>query len=254
MRILLTIAALAISLSASAWGQTGHRAVGHIAEQYLSKKAKKKLTAVLNNKSLAYTSTWMDEIRADNTYSHTYDWHWVTIPDEQTYDVAEKNSNGDIIEAIERIMKALEEGNLSAKDEMEHVMMLIHLVGDIHQPLHVGTGEDRGGNDVKVEWFWDNSNLHRVWDSEMIDSKQLSSLELSQSVSYLLTKDNVAQWQNDGVRAWAMESVALRDQAYDLPEDNKIGYRYMYDHWSTVEQRIAQAGVRLAAVLNKIYG
>lgn len=254
MRILLTIAALAISLSASAWGQTGHRAVGHIAEQYLSKKAKKKLTAVLNNKSLAYTSTWMDEIRADNTYSHTYDWHWVTIPDEQTYDVAEKNSNGDIIEAIERIMKALEEGNLSAKDEMEHVMMLIHLVGDIHQPLHVGTGEDRGGNDVKVEWFWDNSNLHRVWDSEMIDSKQLSSLELSQSVSYLLTKDNVAQWQNDGVRAWAMESVALRDRAYDLPEDKKIGYRYMYDHWSTVEQRIAQAGVRLAAVLNKIYG
>lgn len=253
MRILLILVFLMANINAMSWGQNGHRAVGFIAEKYLSKKAKKKLCEILQNQSLAYVSTWMDEIKSDSLYDYAYDWHWVTIPDGQTYDVAEKNSNGDIIMTVERIINELETGGLSAVKEQEHVKMLVHLIGDIHQPLHVGGGDDKGGNDVKVRWFYEDSNIHRVWDSDMIDSRQLSFTELAQSI-LITTKEQVKDWQDDSIHIWVKESIDLRDEVYDIPENGRIGYRYMYENWQHVEKRILQAGVRLAAVLNNIYG
>lgn len=238
----------------SGWGVTGHRVVGKIAEMHLSKRVKKKLAAILENESLAEVSIWMDEIRSDQRYDHTHDWHWVTIPDGMTYEQAEKNKNGDVIATIERLIGELKSGGLSKNQEAEHVKMLVHLVGDIHQPLHVGTGKDKGGNDVKVKWFWGNSNLHRVWDSGMIDKKLYSYSELAERLDRLSSKSEVQRWQSASVRDWANESISFRTRLYDLPEDKNINYRYMYQHWNTVETRLLQAGVRLAAILKDIYG
>lgn len=254
MRILIIITFLFFSTNAWSWGQNGHRAVGHIAERYLNKKAKKKLRKILENRTLDFVSTWMDDIKSDTLYDYAYDWHWVTVPEGQTYDVAEKNSSGDIIATIERLINELEAGGLSATDEQEYVQMLVHLIGDIHQPLHVGTGEDKGGNDVKVQWFRDDSNLHRVWDSEMIKSKELSFTELAHSILVTAKRDEIRNWQKSSIGEWALESIALRDDVYDFPENKRLGYRYMYENWAHVERRLLQAGVRLAAVLNNIYG
>ena len=253
MRIVAIALLLFINVEAFSWGQIGHRTVGHIAEKYLTRKARKKVRKIMDNQRLSYISTWMDEIKSDDDYDYAYDWHWVTIPEGQTYDVTEKNSNGDLIMTIERLIDELEKGGLSKKVEQEHIMMLVHLIGDIHQPLHVGTGEDKGGNDVRLEWFGDRSNLHRVWDSEMINSKQLSSIEFAHSIDHQ-PLDQIEKWQSSNVMDWALESIALRDQVYDIPEDKDLGYNYMYQNWETVEKRVLQAGVRLAAVLNKIYG
>lgn len=238
---------------AFAWGQNGHRVVGLVAEQHLNKKAKKKLMKLLEGNSLAEVSVWMDDIKSDDHYDHTHDWHWVTVPDQMDYEDTEKNPNGDIIMKIEELVQALEDGNLTARQEEEYVKYLVHLVGDLHQPLHVGTGEDMGGNAVKVQWFGGSSNLHRVWDSEMIDSKRLSFTE----IAYFLgetDKQQVKEWQSGGVREWARESMSYRSQVYDIPENGKLGYAYMYENYNTVEKRLLQAGVRLAGLLNKIYG
>jgi hypothetical protein len=167
---------------AHAWGQTGHRAMGWVAEKYLSKKAKREMERILAGQSLAMASTWMDEIRSDSTYNYTADWHWVTIQDGQTYEQSVKNPNGDVIQTIERIITELKSKKFTGIEEAERIKMLIHLVGDIHQPLHVGGGNDRGGNDVKIMWFRVDSNLHRVWDSDMIDDTKLSYTELAQSL------------------------------------------------------------------------
>lgn len=247
---------LFITLTPSAeqkWGKTGHRVVGEIASQYLNEDVRKAVDRILGPESMAIASYWMDEIRADSAYDYTHDWHWVTIPDGMTYEETEKNPNGDIIKALRTLTEDLKEGNLTAKEEAEKLKMLIHLVGDIHMPLHVGTGEDRGGNDVRVEWFWDSSNLHSVWDSGMIDEYQLSYTELAKSINHP-TEDQVEQWQNSNVMDWATESMALRDQIYDLPKDKSINYEYMYHNFDTVEKRLLQAGVRLAGLLNEIYG
>lgn len=238
---------------AFAWGQNGHRAVGLVAEQHLSKKAKKKIMNLLQNNTLAEVSVWMDDIKSDHAYDHTHDWHWVTVPDDQTYEQAEKNKNGDIIAKIEEITAALKTGKLDKAQEAEGLKYLIHLVGDIHQPLHVGGGEDLGGNAVKVQWFYQPSNLHRVWDTDMIDSRNLSFTEIVRFLGEP-TKDQLKQWQASGVRDWAKESMSYRAQVYDMPEDKKLSYRYAYDNYGLVEQRLLQAGIRLAGLLNEIYG
>ena len=130
--------------------------------------------------------------------------------------------------------------------------MLVHLVGDIHQPLHVGKPGDRGGNDIKVKWFRNESNLHRVWDSEMIDDTRLSYTELAGSLGKP-DKITVSQWQAASVREWALEDIALRQQVYAVGNGN-LGYEYSYKHFALAKHRMLQAGIRLAGVLNSIYG
>ena len=253
MKQLLCILSLILALPAYSWGPTGHYTIGHIAEHYLSKKARKKITALLENESLPIVGVWMDEIRSDDSYRHTYDWHWVTIPDNLDYNQTDKNPKGDIIMTIERLVKELKSDTLSSETEVEHLKMLVHLVADIHQPLHVGKGDDRGGNDIKVVWHWEESNLHRVWDIGMIEVQKLSYTELAHALGFA-SKQEITQWQESNVRDWANESKAMRAQVYELPENKKINYRYTYKNYPTVKKRLKQAGVRLAGLLNEIYG
>lgn len=234
------------------WGQNGHRIVGDIAVDYLSPEAQEEIDRVLGHQSMAIASTWMDKIKSDPAYDHTHDWHWVTIPDGMTYEEAEKNPNGDLINAIRTFVKELKSGSLSSKEEKKKLKMLIHLVGDIHQPLHVGNSEDRGGNATEVEWFYDKSNLHRVWDSEMIDDTQLSYTEFSAAINHPSEKQ-IDQWQSSGVLDWAKEAMELRDQVYDLPKDRQISYKYQYKNRDLLDRQLLKGGIRLAGILNEIY-
>jgi hypothetical protein len=255
MKKIVSICMLCLLMASQvfAWGQNGHRAVGLVAEQHLSKKAKKKIMQLLDDNTLAEVSVWMDDIKSDNAYNHTHDWHWVTVPDGLTYEEAEKNPKGDIIAKIEEASRVLKAGKLTKQQEQEYIKYLVHLVGDIHQPLHVGGGDDQGGNAVKVQWFFQPSNLHRVWDSDMIESKDLSFTEI---VRFLGNPDKglIKQWQSATVRDWANESKGYRQQVYNMPEDKKLSYRYLYENYDTVEKRLLQAGIRLAGLLNEIYG
>lgn len=234
------------------WGATGHRATGLVAEQYLNAKARKRVAAILDKESIAMVSTWMDEIRSDSTYNYATDWHWTTIPDGNRYEDVEANPDGKIIAMIEKITAELKSGKLTRKQQQESLKMLIHLVGDIHQPLHVGKPGDHGGNDVKLKWFGSNSNLHRVWDSEMIDDSKLSYTELTQALGKP-DKVTLRKWQSASVRDWAMESTTYRRQVYDIGAGN-LSYAYGYKYFSIAKLRMLQAGVRLAGLLNQIYG
>ncbi|MBL3656438.1 S1/P1 nuclease [Fulvivirga sediminis] len=247
------ILCLFVSMQVFGWGMTGHRVVGYVAEQHLSKKAKKRITEILDGESLATVSNWMDDIKSDHAYDHTHNWHWVTIPNGKTYEETEKNPDGDVISTIERIITDLKKGGLPKEKEAEGIKMLAHLIGDIHQPLHVGTGEDMGGNQVKLKWFWESSNLHSVWDSGMIDSENYSYTELGDVVNHA-SKEEIKEWQSSSVRDWAYESMSLRNQVYNLPETKDINYEYRYKNWRTVKERLKRAGIRLAGVLNDIYG
>lgn len=243
---------LHISAGIFAWGPTGHRVTGWIAEKHLTKKARKEIERILNGQSLAMASTWMDEIRSDSAYDYASDWHWVTIPDGKTYQETPKNPNGDLIQTLERLITALKSKKLSVREETEHLKMLIHLIGDIHQPLHVGGNNDQGGNNIKVTWFRSESNLHRVWDSEMIDDTKLSYTELAQSLEKP-DETKIATWQKSSVTDWAKESMTYRDDVYRYG-NGKLGYKYAYENFHIVRYRLLQAGIRLAGILNQIYG
>lgn len=243
-----------ISLSVLGWGATGHRIVGLIAERHLNKKVLKKIDRVLRMESLAEVSNHMDFIKSDRTYRHMSPWHYATIPTAKNYEEAGTPDEGDIIQTIERLIAELKSGSFTNEDEAFALKSLVHLIGDIHQPLHVGNGEDKGGNDVKLEYFYSNSNLHRVWDSGMIDGQKYSYSEYADWINNPSDEEKTT-WSSLKVLDWANESKKYREQCYEtMPENKKLSYRYNFDNVELLNQRLLQAGIRLANVLNDIYG
>lgn len=248
----LVVLGLFITIKAASWGLAGHRVIGDIAQQYLSKKARKELVNVMGTESLVDVANYMDFIKSDSQYDFMGTWHYVTIPDGETYATIEKEPEGDVIWAIDKFVGELKSDTLTLEEEQFAIKCLVHLVGDIHQPLHVGNGIDRGGNDVKIKYFWENSNLHRIWDSGIIDGQDLSYSEWTLKLNHI-SKEQVLQWQSASVEDWANESKALRSSVYNFGEQKNLTYRYNYDHIEEVEERLLKAGVRLAGILNDIY-
>jgi hypothetical protein len=253
MKIKIFILTIFFSAQVLAWGPTGHRIVGLIAEKHLTSKARRNLEKILNNETLAEVSVFMDFIKSDKTKRHMDPWHYMTIPDGNTYTEAGTPEEGDVYVTINRLVSELNSKTFSDADEAFALKCIVHLIGDLHQPLHVGNGDDRGGNDVDVEFFWSSYNLHRVWDSGIIDEHKYSYTEYADWINHP-TEKQVLDWQSSTVMDWVMESMDCREQVYDLPENKKINYRYVYDNQGLLNQRLLQAGVRLAGVLNKIYG
>ena len=235
------------------WGQTGHRTIGKIAENHLSKKAQKRIEKLLDGQSLAFVSTFGDEIKSDKRYDKYYTWHYVNFPLDGRYEDSEKEEKGDIISGIEHCIKVLENENSSREDQIFHLKFLVHLLGDLHQPLHVGRAEDRGGNDIKVSWHYKNSNLHRVWDTQMLESWSMSYTELYRNARDL-SKEQVRSIQNGTVIDWMYDSRELAKTVYNSASaEDKLGYRYSYEYLGTVMEQLQKAGIRLAKVLNDIY-
>jgi hypothetical protein len=252
LRVLFTCLLVASAAYSFAWGPTGHRVVGTVAEQYLTPKARKAVQHILDGESVAMASTWMDEVRSDSTYDHVRDWHWVTIPDSSTYAASAKNPNGDLVEAIERMKAVLRSDTASPESQRECLRFLIHLVGDLHQTLHVGRGDDKGGNSHQVQWMKKGSNLHRVWDSGIIELQELSYSELASSLRKP-SRAQVDQWRKGTTVQWAEENLAMRPLIYSAPEGADIGYAYAFTTWPVVKEQLLKGGVRLAAVLNEVF-
>ena len=207
----------------------------------------------MNGESLARASTWMDEIKSDRSFRYMSPWHYVNMPEEGSYATIEKPEEGEIVGKINQFIEELKAGGLSQEEQVVRIRCLVHLVGDVHQPMHVGRSEDLGGNRVTVLWFRDTTNLHRLWDSDMIDFQNLSYTELSDFINHP-TAAQIAEWQSTSAETWAMESHAIAQKLYaEVEEYENYSYRYSYENFPIAEQRMLQAGIRLAGILNSIY-
>ncbi len=236
------------------WGNTGHRAVGEIANKHLSKRIKRKIRKLLNGQSLAMVSTYADDIKSDKAYRKYSTWHYVNLNDDETYQTSKKNPKGDLVTGIAKCKAVLMDDNASREDKIFHLKMLVHLIGDLHQPMHVGRVSDRGGNDFKVKWFYKGSNMHRVWDSEMINSFNMTYTELASNTD-VLSKAQIKSLQKGTIVDWVNESKGLAQEIYgSAKSDENLRYRYMYDHFETVRKQLQKGGIRLAKVLTEIFG
>lgn len=253
-KTLVLLGSMFISQSVFAWGQVGHRVTGAIAEQYLSIKAKQQIRSLYPNESLAEISTYADEERSnpDEFWQKTAGpWHYVTVPEGKTYQQTEAPEEGDAYTALQAFSKTLRDPQASVEEKRLALHFIVHIVGDLHQPLHAGNGADRGGNDFKLEFFWQDSNLHRVWDSGLIAGQELSYTEWTDWLSRKISAQMAASWNQPDPKVWIAESTAIRDTIY--PDSDKISYDYKYQNLPIVKQRLQQAGVRIAAYLNRIY-
>ena len=244
-----------VSLTASEdWGKTGHRTMGEIAAKHLSKRAAKKISALLGGESLAFVSTYADEIRSDDAYRKYGPWHYVNFPFGGRYENTPKNKKGDIIVGIQNCIDVLKGATSSQKDKEFYLRLLVHFIGDLHMPLHVGLKEDKGGNSFKVKWFGKQTNLHSVWDTKIIEGYGMSFTELTSNVD-ALSKKEIQTIQSGAVTDWMYESRALCEDVYaNTSVGENLGYKYMYRYVNVSRKQLQKAGLRLASILNEIYG
>ena len=135
-----------------------------------------------------------------------------------------------------------------------YLKLLIHFVGDIHQPFHVGRHEDLGGNKIKLTWFSTSTNLHAVWDEQLINFQQLSYTEYTTAINHTTLKQRLA-WQKQPISEWFIESHQIAERLYSgVTPDQKLSYRYNYDNIQILNERLLKAGVRLAGLLNQLFG
>ena len=235
------------------WSKTGHRVIGEIAQQELSGKTKRALQKLLDGQDLASISNFADEIKADRSFRKFSAWHFANIPADKDYTDVEPSPYGDLVAGIQKCMEIIKNKSSSRADKVFYLKMLVHLIGDLHQPMHVGRLEDKGGNDLQLQWFGRGSNLHKVWDANMINDYGMSYSELANSIPKM-GKNQIIAIQKGTVLDWVEESQEIANKLYEsVGVGEKLAYSYSYKWWGTVESQLQKGGLRLAKVLNEIF-
>ncbi len=266
-RIAITVMSIFMmlgSVSSYAWGPVGHDVVAAIAEQNLTRKAKKEISKLLDGRSIVYYSSWMDNIQNspywENGYNKTKTWHYANVDKGETYQSMTKNVDGDVVAGLQMLTDAMTDHYKELTDSMkvDYLKMIVHMVGDLHCPMHAGRLSDRGGNKTRVKWFGQNTNIHSVWDSKMVESarrwhysewaEQLDRADKKYKKSVM--SGTIEEWFTDTVQNAAViyDYVEAIDQ--DVPN---LSYQFIYDFSPMLEEQLLLGGYRLAYVLNTIF-
>ena len=253
-KLIIGAVAAAMSFQALSWGQTGHRVTGAIAQQYLTPETQRAISQLLVNEDLAEASTYADEMKSNPSefWKKTANpWHYVNVFDGKTYSDVAPPLEGNAVTALDIFSEQLTNKQSNFADKQLALRFIVHIIGDLHQPFHAGNGKDKGGNDVKLKFFWEDSNLHRVWDSGLIDRQQWSYTEWTKVLSRKITEQQAKDWVVVDPKVWIAESAKLRANVY--PDGDKLSWNYQYQNLPIVKQRLQMGGVRIAAYLNALF-
>lgn len=246
------------------WGAKGHDIVTAIAEQNLTRKAKKEISKLLGGKSIIYYSSWMDNIQNSpywkDGYYKTKTWHYANVDKGFTYETMQKNEYGDVVTALEHLTNEMTVNydNLTDSMKVDYLKMIVHMVGDLHCPMHAGRLSDRGGNQCKVMWFREETNLHSVWDSRIIESaRKWSYSEWCEHLDRTSRKYKKSVMRGT-YQEWFVQTVDGAARIYDYVESSEtmvpvLSYQFVYDFSPLLEEQLLLAGYRLAYVLNNIF-
>lgn len=250
-KLLLFVIGVLSVLNAAAWGKTGHRAVAEIAYQHLDKVTKKNIEKILGDSYLPLYATYADDIRSDRDNPYGKVPHYVNMNFDESYESAIKNENGDLVTVFNKMVSMLKDPASTREDKAVALQFLIHLVADAHQPMHVGLAEDLGGNKVEVTWFGEKTNLHYLWDEDMIDYSRLSYTELARFAGQP-NPSELETLYNSSVVDWINETHQYTKIIYDNLGDKNYGYEYYYRFSPIIYQQIQKAGFRLGHLLNEL--
>ena len=250
------LVAIINSFPAFGWGEKGHNAIAHIAQGHLSRRAEREVTRLLGGHNMAYWSSWADGLRDDDRYDVFTTWHYANADPGYTYATSPKNPEGDVYTAVEECIARLEDKGTSDSLRSMYLKLLIHFVGDMHCPMHAGRLSDRGGNDFIINFRGAESNLHRLWDSQLIDAANpWSAWEWAINSDYKMSRRERLAIAGGEPLEWMEETVALSHTLYlDTPQDESLGWDYIDKYSPLVEQKFVEAGYRLARLLNEILG
>ena len=259
LALILTLAVFLTPVQCMAWGRTGHRAAAKMAEDRLTPAARAAIAAILGHGvSLADVSTWADEQRESE---ESYRWHFVNVPiTRDRYDSRYCSPKGCVVSKIEEFMRVLQNPAAGKLQRQEALKFLVHLVGDLHQPLHVGDNGSQGGNRLQVQFFGTGSNLHRVWDSQVIERHTKNENVWLWDFDFVANPKMVAEWSRGTPEDWATESLWIAKKAYSLPDDGgairsgaRLDNAYYKFALPAIRTQLAKAGIRISFVLNDVF-
>lgn len=249
-----------------AWGETGHRIVGELAERQLSPSARAAVADLLAEEldpTLAGVSVWADAIRGEDAWKHTYRWHFLNVPTLacRYFPPRDCPAGNCIVGAIAEQAHILGDASRPRAERAQALKFVVHFVGDVHQPLHAGLARDRGGNDFHLVYRGQDTNLHRVWDSLILETA--SSPLPAQGTAWRAYADRLAEsplpvaapFTPEAIAGWALESCGLIDSAHLYPRGaRKVTAAYLDRNRPLAEQRLRLAAARLAALLEHALG
>ncbi|MDE6136669.1 MAG: S1/P1 nuclease [Muribaculaceae bacterium] len=243
-----------VSISAFGWGQKGHDTVAFIAENHLTPATKAAVDSILDGKSPVYWANWLDNASHTPEYAYSKTWHYKNVDADQTYESMPANPAGDAITAIKAQVEKLSDASTSKAEAALALKILIHVMGDMHQPMHMGRATDLGGNRVKVKYFNRDRNLHGIWDSDLVESAhKWSYTEWQQQIDRLNEAEEALVVQGT-VDDWARETLKITRDVYAFfPAGINVSYNQIAYWTPTIEQQLLRGGLRLAHVLNTIY-
>jgi hypothetical protein len=258
--LLIVITAGLAPVTGWAYGQVGHQVVGFVAERKLCDEARTEVAAILDGQNLARAGYWADRIRGEKEWQYMKPWHYINIPDGVAVADAERSPDGDVLFGIAEMNRRLDDESLDPEERAQALKFLVHFVGDIHQPLHVGREEDLGGNKVEVRYFVGmgqepgEGNLHSFWDTDALDLRDNPPPTFAALIANQhRQKDG---WDPGTPEEWVEEAMALRPEVYNFHGFKGGRTQYLSREYQSKAQRIigrqlALAGLRLAAMLNE---
>lgn len=251
---IITVAMLGASIAAFGWGQKGHDTVAFIAENHLTETTRAAVDSILDGKSPVYWANWLDNASHTPEYAYTKTWHYKNVDADRTYDDMPANPAGDAVTAIKQQIEKLSDPATTKVEAALALKILIHVTGDMHQPMHMGHATDLGGNRVKLKYFNRDKNLHGIWDTDLLESAhRWSYTEWQQQLDRLNDVDEALTVQGS-VDDWARETMEITRRCYDFFQPGiNVSYNQIAYWAPTIEQQLLRGGLRLAHLLNTIY-
>ncbi len=253
-KILLLLGCGLMALNAFAWGQKGHDTVASIAERHFTAATADSVSELLDGMSPVYWANWLDNASHTPDYAYTKTWHYKNIDAGQEYEDVEPLEKGDIVTALREQIAILGDSVSVRSQKNLALKIIIHLVGDLHQPMHLGHKSDLGGNRTQVRFFDQGTNLHGVWDTKLPNAAH--AWTYTEWTDQLDRTDTESQRQlcAGNIDDWAKESLAIATRLYDtFTPGSKISYNEIAYWTPTVEQQLLKGGLRLAEILNAVF-
>lgn len=243
------------SIQGFGWGQKGHDTVACIAENHLTANTKATVDSLLDGKSIVYWANWLDNASHTPEYAYSKTWHYKNIDADQTFQSAPLLQSGDIVRAVNEQVAVLADTCMTKDSRALALKIVVHLLGDIHQPMHLGHASDLGGNRWSVKYFKSPTNLHTVWDSRLPESAhKWSYTEWQQQIDRATPEETIQILTEANPEHWAEETYEICKQVYaKTPQDTDISYDYIAEWTPVVETQFLRGGIRLADILNTVF-
>jgi hypothetical protein len=253
-KITFLLFSITVVMNAMAYDATGHRIIADIAYHNLTTKAKLAVDRLLGKQGIVYAATWADEIKSDKKYDYSYQWHYQNLKDSMTNEQLENLYQHPVSEG-EHLFYAIAQMKARItkdKKDTEALKFLVHFMGDLHQPMHLGRVEDLGGNKTPVKWFGKTINMHSLWDSYMIEAQNYTYTEYS---AYLRNKFESAKAkylkENPIASLEAVYQIRNKIIFYDYTDTNSYHYTYLFSN--DLDALLFRGGIQLAKTLNELY-